>query len=225
MAITLSELREQSRFRANQENSDFITDVELDTYINSSIAELHDILIQSYGSDFFLSEYDFTTVLNQDSYDLPVDFYKVMGVDAIVSDGQFHTISKFSFSDRRLGNFSTGWNDAYCTHVRYRVMGDKIRFTPTPDNTYSVKLWYSPVATKLVADTDELNDYNQYSEYVIVDAAIKMMLKEESDVSVLMAQKQELKRRIEEASQNRDASEPNQIVDVYNKAGEYWFRR
>lgn len=225
MAITLLELREQSRFRANQENSDFVTDQELNTYINSSIAELHDILVQSYGSDYFLSEYDFNTIADTDSYDLPEDFYKLMGVDARIADNEFHTLMQFSFADRRRYQSTSGWSDYFLPNVRYRVMGNQLRFTPTPDSAYEIKVWYTPVSAKLVDDTDELQDYNQFSEYVIVDAAIKMMLKEESDVSVLMAQKAELKRRIEEASQNRDAGNPDQIIDVHARADEYWYRR
>ena len=49
MSITLAELRTQARNRADMESSEFVTDTELTDYINSSIAELHDILIQSYG--------------------------------------------------------------------------------------------------------------------------------------------------------------------------------
>jgi len=225
MAITLAELKEQSRLRANQENSNFVSDSELTQYINSSIAELHDILVQSYGSDYFLNEMDFATTTGQDAYDLPTDFYKVRGVDVKILDGKFHTIEQFNFAERRLYQFNNSWNDLYLPGVKYRVMGNKIKFIPSPDSNYDIKLWYIPVATKLVDDTDELVDLNQYSEYVVVDAAIKMLNKEESDVSVLMQQKAELKRRIEEASNNRDAGDPETVADVHLKKFEYWFRR
>jgi hypothetical protein len=89
-------------------------------------------------------------------------------------------------------------------------------FSPVPDSAVNIKLWYIPVATILVDDADELADFNQYAEYVVVDAAIKMLQKEESDVSVLYAQKKEMVKRLEAASQNRDAGDAESISDVYN---------
>jgi hypothetical protein len=84
-------------------------------------------------------------------------------------------------------------------------------------------MWYIPTAPILASDSATLNDLNQYSEYVIVDAAIKMMQKEESDVSVLMAEKAALKRRIEEAAQNRDAGKSESIGDIYIEDDFYWY--
>jgi hypothetical protein len=59
-------------------------------------------------------------------------------------------------------------------------------------------------------------------EYVITDVAIKILQKEESDVSVLMAQKMALKQRIQEAASNRDAGRPDSISDV---RGNGWWSR
>lgn len=225
MAITLLELRTQARQRADQEDSTFVTDSELTSYVNSSIAELHDILVQAYGSDYFLAETSFTTVADQNSYSLPADFYKVRGVDIRLNGSDWFTIRKFKFNERNKYSDFGAWTLLGVSAARYRVMGSNIRFTPSPDGAYEVKLWYVPVATKLVADTDELSDYNAYSEYVIVDAAIKMMLKEESDASSLYQIKRDLKKRIEEAANNRDASEPESVTDIYAQNADYFFNR
>jgi uncharacterized protein YdcH (DUF465 family) len=62
-----------------------------------------------------------------------------------------------------------------------------------------------------------------YEEYVVVDAAIKCLQKEESDVQMLMVQKQQLKERIENAASNRDQGEPTAITD--SRAGTFSLRR
>jgi len=222
MAITLSELRTQARQRADQEDSTFVSDSELNSYINNSIAELHDMLIQAYGSDYYLSEHDFTTTTGTAAYALPADFYKVLGVDVKLNGTDFFTIKKFNFNERNKYDDFGVWSVLGITAVRYRVMGSNIRFTPTPDANADVKLWYVPIATKLVADDDELADFNAYSEYVIVDAAIKMLVKEESDASALYQQKKDLKRRIEEAANNRDASDPESVTDIYGENSDYF---
>ena len=53
-----------------------------------------------------------------------------------------------------------------------------------------------------------------YEEYVVIDAAIKCLQKEESDVQVLLVQKQQQLQRIEQAAGKRDAGESYAITDV-----------
>mgnify|MGYP003153623004 CR=1 FL=1 len=53
-----------------------------------------------------------------------------------------------------------------------------------------------------------------YQEYVVVSAAIKCLMKEESDVRMLLAEKADLQRRIETAAPRKDAGHPHKIVDV-----------
>ena len=52
-----------------------------------------------------------------------------------------------------------------------------------------------------------------------------MLQKEESDTSVLERQKASLKRRIEEASGNRDAGMGESVSDVHNENNEFIFGR
>lgn len=56
-------------------------------------------------------------------------------------------------------------------------------------------------------------------EYVVVDAAIKCMVKEESDPSALMAQKVALIQRLESAAENRDAGSPMTVQDSIRANG------
>lgn len=212
------------------ENSNFITDSELNSYINSSIAELHDLLVQSYGEDYYVKDVTFTTTAQQEEYDLSTvvtdnDFYKLRGVDAQLNGDDYFTLQRFNFNERnRFQNFGV-WDYLGITNVRYRLLGNKIRFSPAPDNNITIRLWYIPVAAKLVNDSDELADFNQYSEYVITDACIKMLAKEESDASVFLAQKAALKRRIEEAANNRDAGAGDSITDIYIENDDYFYGR
>ena len=50
---------------------------------------------------------------------------------------------------------------------------------------------------------------------MIIDAAIKCLIKEESDVQVLLMQKKQVLDRIEAMAANRDAGEPERVTDVY----------
>jgi hypothetical protein len=107
--------------------------------------------------------------------------------------------------------------------MRYRIVGSTIKLVPVPDNNLEIRLWYIPRSVKLTLDTDIFNDINGWSEYIIIDCAIKMLSKEESDVSVLINEKLLMKRRIEEASNNRDTDRSESIQDIYIENYDYLF--
>lgn len=202
-------------------NSTFISDTELTSYINYSVAELYDLLVGAYGSDYYVTSTTFSVTSGTDAYALPTDFYKLRGVDIQINGGEYLTLQPFNFNERNTQN-GVGWNFLLDPTFRYQIVGSNLKFTPIPVGTYTVKLWYIPTATKLVADGDTFADLNQWSEYVIVDAAIKMLQKEESDVSVLMAQKADLRKRIENMAQNRDAANPSSVSDIYAETSDWW---
>ena len=108
--------------------------------------------------------------------------------------------------------------------------GSNIIFTPTPDANTEIRVWFVPTAQQFssstpATSTTTYDDFNGYAEYVVIDAAIKCLQKEESDVSVLLAQKAAMKRRIEEAANNRDAGHPLTVSDVYLENNEFFFGR
>jgi len=239
MSITLAQLRQQARERADMTNSTFVGDSELTNYINKSIAELYDILVQCYGSDYYVAApIEFFTTSNLTTYDIPTilaggyggtgvssgnSFYKIMGLDAKVNSGEWSTIPRFGFNERnRFQRFGI-WDRLGITNFRYRIVGNNLILAPMPTSAIPMRFWYVPAAPVLVADADIYDDINQFSEYVIVDAAIKMLQKEESDVSVLLAEKVALKRRIEEAGNNRDIGKPEAIGDIYAESDYYWY--
>jgi hypothetical protein len=224
MSVTLLELKTRARERADMTNSTFIEEEELTGYINSSIAELYDLLVAAYGSEYFLESYDFATVNNQADYALPANFYKMKGVDTQLNSDTWFSVRPFNFNERNR-NQDIVWGLIGGPSIRYRILGSNIRFSPLPSGPFNVRLWYVPLSTKLVADSDIFDDLNQFSEYVITDAAIKMMQKEESDVSVLVSQKMDLRKRIENMSADRDAGQPESISDIYAENNEYWFLR
>lgn len=230
--LALGQVRLLSQQRADRVNSNFVTLPEWNTYINQSYFELYDLLTTVY-EDYYLAEPVVFQTDGSDSYALPngsnysgaLPFYKLMGVDLGLSNSQnaWVTLKKYDFISRNryvypqltstfLGVFN----------LRYRVLGDKIRFIPTPSSGQYIKMWYVPRMTMLLQDNDLLHGISGWSEYVIVDAAIKALQKEESDVSVLMAQKMALKDRIESSAMNRDAGAPDTISNI--RSGEGWDR-
>lgn len=219
--VSLGQVRLMSKQRADRENSDFVTMTEWNSYINQSYFELYDLLVNSYEDWFLADPYEFTTD-GSSSFALPSDFYRLMGVDCSISGGQnaFVTLRKYNFIDRNkyvFPNLTSSFQALY--NMRYRVLGNDLKFIPQPSAGQFIRVWYVPKLAQLLQDTDILKGISGWSEYVIVDAAIKALQKEESDVSILMAQKMALKMRIEESAVNRDIGQPDCISDVRNRGG------
>lgn len=214
--LSLGQLRLMSKQRADMTNSNFVTDPEWNTYINQSYFELYDLLVTSY-EDYFLKAPLTITTDGNNQFTLPTDFYKLMGVDLGLngSDKAYVTLKKFDFIARNrfiYPQITTTFLGVF--NLQYRLMGNTLMLIPTPQSGQTLRVWYIPKLTQLLQDNDIASGVSGWTEYLICDAAIKAMQKEESDVSVLMAQKQMLIKRIEESSMNRDAGQPDTISDT-----------
>ena len=275
--VSLSELRQLTRQRADNENSQFVTDTELTRYLNNSWGELYNLIIENFNEDYFTTSHSFSLTSGTDSYSLPSDFYKSRGVDLVVTSTESVPLRRYNWAERTRNSVTVRARD-----YRYRIQQGSIIFTPLPSTNDSIKIFYIPDPRKLesvtpsgvtrgttttytvsshsfVADdvvnvsgflADDYNSqqtvqsvtsttivtdlnssalsdptligtvesvfdfYSGWDEYVIIDSAIKILIKEEADVTALLLQKNQMRERIITESQNRDAGEPQTVTDV-----------
>jgi hypothetical protein len=246
--MTLSQLRLLSKQKADRVNSQFITDSEWNTYVNQSYFELYDILVQKYGNEYFVAQpaqfltYGSSSSSGNQFYPLPDGItsflaadgstfvpkamYKLLGVDLGIgtNNNAWITLKKFMFISRNRYVYpQLTTNLLGVAGLRYRLVGNQIEFIPQPANGQYIQLWYIPRMATLLKDTDIADGVSGWTEYIAVDAAIKALQKEESDVTVLALQKQALLDRIEAAAENRDAGEPETISDTRRYTDLYGF--
>lgn len=228
--MCLSQIRLQSQQRADRVNSQFVTLTEWNTYINQSLFELYDLLITAYGEEYYAAPVltfntdgvtQFYPLPNGINYSGAPAFYKLLGVDlGLNSQAQstngFVTMKKFNLIDRNRYFYPNTQSTIYGVfNMQYRLFGDKIEFIPLPSSSQPIRLWYIPRMISLLQDTDiTTSGISGWMEYVITDAAIKALQKEESDVQTLQVQKAALMKRIEAAGMNRDAGAPDTISDT-----------
>lgn len=238
--LSLGELRLLARQRADRVNSNFVTNPEINTYINQSMYELYDILttvyedynvygpvlFQTNGTDFQfpLPNGILTFQTQTGSSVVPPPFYKLLGVDCgiALNTNAWVTLRKFDFIDRNnyvFPNVTSSYLGVF--NLRYRLLGSNLSFIPTPSAGQYLRMWYVPRLTELLKDNDLCDGISGWTEYLIVDAAIKILQKEESDVSVLLAQKQALIDRIQSSSMNRDAGMPDTISDIRSHSAQW----
>ena len=219
-SVTLTTLLSRVRTRADMVGSLFVTDSELTAFLNASLDELYDLVLQKFGDDYYVSSSSITTVAGTSSYALPSGFYKLLGVDLTIG-GEVRDLKRFEFKERNLHRNSTGLvgpTDA----PRYRLEGSNLRLYPAPQSVMSGTLWYVPQRTQLSSGSDTVDFPGGWEEYAVIDAAIKALVKEESDPAALIAAKADMLRRIEQAATNRDAGEPERVADVQVYDGFVW---
>lgn len=218
---TLSQLMTRVRERADMVNSKFISDDELKRYISASYAELYDLVVGAYEDHYLSDPVSFTISSGANTYDLDANFYKLVGVDYSLN-GEWVEIRPFNFNERNRKSYNVRY-DNYHPSIRYRLTGSKLRFVPTDEAAGTYRYWYIPLASTLTADADTIDGFNGWEEYVVIDAAIKCLTKEESDVTVLMVEKNAMKERILSASHNRDSGDTQRVTDVRRSYDDHLF--
>jgi hypothetical protein len=216
--VTLSSLRDQSKQRADMVNSSFLTDAEWNQNINNSWYELYDLLIGAYGNDYYASTQTINVVSGAKAYAVGATHYKTLGVDYVVSTTEKYPLNRYTLRDRNRRN-DAYVRRSYQPDYEYRLTGGNIEIMPVPNSSFTLEHIFIPVAVALSSDGDTIDGVNGFEEYIVVDAAIKALQKEESDVSVLLQQKAYLKQRLEQMAEDRNAGDPERATDVSNYFG------
>ncbi len=223
--VTLGTLRNNLLLRIDRVNSDFFTEAELNGYIAGSYKELYDILVQKFGDDYYIATpHTFTTDGTNDTYALPEDFYKLLGVDASYNGGTGNgwvTLKQFMIGERNSYTLPNSQVFYGIANMRYRLRDDAIWFVPIPAGGQLLRIIYIPRPAELDDDADTVDGVSGWEEYIICDAALKCLVKEESDASAFAAQKAAMLQRIESAAENRNAGAPQTVTDIHQSFWPY----
>jgi hypothetical protein len=204
------------------EQNFFVTDSELITYINNSLAELDGLMAREY-EEYRLS--NFQAVLPNDGYSniisIPSNFFKLRGVDyQNLGQGQpqWYTLYEFQFPERNrenniLNNIVSPWGKL---KLSYRLADTGIMIQPQTQAGGVFQIWYTPKYNPLVQLTDTLTiqmDTQAWVEYAVVDCCIKIFDKQNLDPSAFMSEKQALHTRILSEAKNRDSAGPKRMAN------------
>ncbi len=204
---TRSALRTRIRQLADQVNSRFIDDDELNDWIDVANAEFHEFLYQS-GLSYVETDVTASTVAGTSAYNVPADFLGVLKLEWRPSSSEpwRRLLAVNPMEDHRYGIENA-------EPVGFRtVNGTLVLYPPPVAGTY--RLRYVPGATKLASDAATIDGVNGWEQLVVVDCVIKCLLKEESDASSWINERNELRARIKSAAEDRLISDGMRIIDV-----------
>lgn len=213
MAVTAQQLIDRARQRADFVSSPFLDDSsELLNWCSESYRELWDLLVEAYGDRLGMGIVDITTAAQDPQKTISVTggILKLIRVDREV-DGIRIPMFPFDFADTVLDDTPQSWD---ARTVRYNFFADTMYFLPCPDTIYTIRLYYVPRVSFTSLSGAMLPPTESWSEYVVVDLAIKMRVKEESDTSDLRLDKENLRRRIISVSTPREETRAARTADV-----------
>lgn len=217
MATTLAQLRTRVRNRADMPDSDgLVSDSELDTYINDSYAELMDLISQK-NEDAYTSV-DIVTSASPIPYAsiATTGWAKIRRIDYF--DGtDYHNLERIGIEEWPRYVNSTG-----TTPRAYTALGTNVYILPTPSGSKQYLVFYIKNPVALTSASDEVVAppiVFRWEEYVVIDAAIKCLRKEESDTSELLQEKASMQSRISTSLSDRGG--PARVAEVRRYASSY----
>jgi hypothetical protein len=225
--VKLSDLQARVLQRANLEGAaGFIPPAELTDYINGSIADWSDeVRGTTWGGTYSRSSYAFTTASNTAAYPLPADFLSLLSVDINIAGSP--VISAIAYQEEQRNAFKNypvffGWGFSH--PIYYQLQGGNISFIPTPLGAYNVTLNYVPTAPVLTDPDDAIDSINGWEEFIVLDAAIKCLIKsgQPSLIPTLEDRLTKQRERIRAMAARRDQATAEHVHVVANAGFSDW---
>jgi hypothetical protein len=184
---TLAQMVADARERADMVGSTFITDTTFKQYVSDSCATVYNMLVMARGHAYYQTTTTFVTT-SATLYALPADFFELQ-LAQIDYGGLKQTLRPF-------------------------MLKEAARWSEMPSQPgYTVTLRYTPAPPTLTLDADTFDGIAGFEQWAVLDAAIKALTKEESDVSVLLAQRAMKEQEIARLAPTRDAQFPDRVID------------
>jgi hypothetical protein len=241
MGVLVSDLQLRIRRAAKDENSDYATDAELRSYINTYAQELYDKLVAARGQEYFRKAQELNTIAGQYQYALPVDFYEMVallvnqaqvnpaaagswGAAASTATSNWYQVAPYMLQEQ--ASLMNSWGRAHPSAWRYRLLGSQdgpdgtggpaIEIRPTPQQACTVRLEYLPQAIQPAGTSLDytVEGVNGWEEYIVLSVAIRLLAEEEVDTSAFQAERARIEDRIQLLAGQRDAGQPQHVQDT-----------
>ena len=135
---TLGDMRSDVRLRADLVGNQFVTDSEINEYLNQALAEFYDRLVGARGQEYYATEQVITTT-GVEGYALPAGHYETLYVE-LEDSGARVRLGSYSFHERARLIGTSAPNPG--RPVAFRIIAGNITFLPAPTTGYTIRHWY-----------------------------------------------------------------------------------
>lgn len=165
------------------------------------------------------------------------EFYKCKGVwfssggSSEPDTGNWCPLRRFNWEQQNALNQSSLYGGVSALPL-YRVItkDNRDKVVISPDQlTGAYKLWYYPAPPRLLLPTDRFDGRAGWDEWIVKDVAIQLLMAEESveQAATLKAVRDEIWQRIQLHAEDREAAQPQRIMDatlLSRRYGPRWAR-
>ena len=234
---TLTELTTQVRRRADMEDTLFVSDDEIQDYIQESYLDGYEIMIESSGPEAFMRTAQAVTT----STSTPIYALSEASEQVAMAMRLVRAVINVNGEIRRLaGNarpevVTEGAAGIRGVPQRASLIGPTILrssasdpraqllLDPAPDAEYTVTVYYIPFPPDLTTNANQnLLGYYGLQEYVVCDAAAKCLEKEETDARHLWARREKAAERIRWGMRARVGDGWGKVTDIDEGAFDPW---
>lgn len=209
--MTRAEIRTLICSWLDDPNQTYFTPAQTNIWINLAHRQVQMYLLQA-GENYYMRPVETNCVIGQSDYLLPTDFMVEHRIEVVISGTGINEnrlpLVFITTNEQDLIPISTG------LPTNYYIKKDRFTVSPTPDQTYLMRLYYSPMVADLTGDSDVPDIPEQYMEYVAVLAAYNGFIKDDRAPNNLVAKKQELEALLKQMSEDRTQDRSRQVVSV-----------
>jgi hypothetical protein len=238
-SVTLAEMRTVVADRADVAGSSRVTSAKIDAQINKSIRKLHARLVEASEDDFTTS-IDRVVTSDGEPTVLTEFFYKLREIEWMpgaptAAESSYDVTSikpvplvRFQLQERaRYGQYGA-WSSG--SPIAYRLIGRagvgvsegevlptarRLYFLPVPTTDQLVRVWYVANPTALSGDADNYDADNGCDDWVCWDAAIAILIGEESDARQASEERDRVwQEMIAPTFATRDEARPDRVIDA-----------
>lgn len=229
MSYTLLQLRDATRRTSRTVNATaFAPDSVVNRYINESIRALQDHMVINGAGEWFTAtatiDLSATPPTSDGLVSLPSDFYQLHDVSWSSSTGRKVPLQSYPKWEQHRYESRGGFPGGL---PRYRLLGDvdegpsptrgthvkALRIIPV-DTTGSLIVKYVKAMPLLSADTDIVDGFDSWYEFVYVDAAMKLLEEQGQDTTGLEKRRERILTRIMSQAPNMDLGMPDTVQDM-----------
>ncbi len=196
-----------------EDDGNFVSDAELNDYANEGISNLYDMMVDGAAKIFSVNA-PILTVVGDNSYSLPSDFYRLVSIDISIG-GRYFPGTPGDIRDLARMASNPPIEEEFRYYLRHDMADGSWELFAFPILTAAnLAVVYVPEAPTLVNDTDVVSGPNRWHEHIEVVAALMMRSKENKDTTSLEFKKRDLEKRIMDHIRDIDVGTPAQIRDL-----------
>jgi hypothetical protein len=213
-----------------ENETEFASSAFVNDLVNQAYKKLHDELRGAYGNEFWRKSASISVVADTATYALPSDFLTLLLVEYVDTAGYRYALRTFMMGERPyFQDYGTAW-PFQGAPLRWRLGRrastaiQQIEFSPIPTHSMNIEIEYIPVLPQLINDTDLADGTNGWDDFMVWDVVVGLMVRDNSDPSAAMAERENERKRIQAMASVSAQAEPERVIDVEAlTASGYWW--